>query len=489
MEAHEVRSKTVTMPVEVSPAARTRGNGILAGLLRNPAFLLLVDLALGSIAYGGAWLVRISIPLPITQDLLPQERWDAVHHFWGLLVLSQAFFLYIFGLYDEIRNLRYREILSHVASAAVLQVLAITSLFYLSNGIFPRSVILIFGFLNILLVTVWRFYVKSHLLSGTSRVLVVGENLASALEIAREITRNPWMGLRIVGMVIGSDQDAGSVEELPAPVLGHLQETPAVIAKYGIEEVIFAAQHSWRDEVLHSLSRMESSCAPRIAIHPSVYEIAIGRLRHINIYDTPLIEVRRTTNEPLVRLLKRTFDLSFSVFCLVLLSPLLLLVAAAIKVGSPGPVFYLQERVGKGGRIFRLLKFRTMVPDAERFSGETLAEPGDPRVTPIGSILRRFRVDEIPQFFNVVKGDMSFVGPRPERPGFVKVFLETLPGYNERHRVKPGMTGLAQVRGYYDTAAENKLRYDLAYIYNYTFSLDLLILLETVKVILTRRGS
>ena len=130
-----------------------------------------------------------------------------------------------------------------------------------------------------------------------------------------------------------------------------------------------------------------------------------------------------------------------------------------------------------------------MVVGAQEMGAGPYFERDDPRITRCGTLLRRFRLDEIPQFLNVLKGDMSFVGPRPERPGFVKQFSSTLPGYGERHKVKPGMTGLAQVRGYYDTAAENKLRYDLAYIYNYSFSLDLLIILETIKVILVRRGS
>jgi lipopolysaccharide/colanic/teichoic acid biosynthesis glycosyltransferase len=130
-----------------------------------------------------------------------------------------------------------------------------------------------------------------------------------------------------------------------------------------------------------------------------------------------------------------------------------------------------------------------MIPEAEQFSGETYSPENDPRVTRIGAVLRRFRLDELPQLINVLKGDMSFVGPRPERPGFVKKFSETVPGYHERHKVKPGITGLAQVRGYYDTTPENKLKYDLAYIYNHSFSLDLLILLETIKVILIRKGS
>jgi len=227
----------------------------------------------------------------------------------------------------------------------------------------------------------------------------------------------------------------------------------------------------------------------RIAIYPSIWDITIGRLRHVTVHDTPLIEVRRTPNEPIARLVKRTFDISVSLLGLVLLAPLFALIAAAVRFTSPGPVFYRQERVGLGGNVFRLIKFRTMVPDAEAAEEERLACPGDPRITPIGAVLRRFRLDELPQLVNVLRGDMSFVGPRPERPGFVARYSRELPGYQERHKVKPGMTGLAQVRGYYDTSPEKKLKYDLAYIYNYRFTLDLLILLETLKVILTRRGS
>jgi len=172
-----------------------------------------------------------------------------------------------------------------------------------------------------------------------------------------------------------------------------------------------------------------------------------------------------------------------------LLVPLFVVVSMLIVILSPGSVFYLQERVGRGGKVFRLIKFRTMIPDAERQSGETYSPENDPRVTSVGAVLRRFRLDELPQLINVLKGDMSFVGPRPERPVFVDKFAAIVLGYHERHKVKPGITGLAQVRGYYDTTAENKLKYDLAYIYNHSFSLDLMILLETIKVVLVRRGS
>jgi exopolysaccharide biosynthesis polyprenyl glycosylphosphotransferase len=465
------------------------GENHLSGLVANRLFLLLVDLLIGAGAYAGAWLIRVYVPLPFTQDLLPQERWDVVSHFWPVLVLSQGFFLYIFGMYDDLRVMRYREVVTHVFTACLSQVVAVTSIFYLTNGVFPRSVILIFGLFNLLALLAWRLFAKSRVHTGLQRVLVVGESLVSVQELTREIRRNPWMGLKVVGIAADAGTLSEETEELEAPLLGSLEEAPELIARHEIDEIVFASQSTWKDRVLHSVSRLQVERPLRIAILPSVYEIAIGRLKHINLRDTPLIEVKRNPNEPFERLVKRCFDVVIASFCLLLLSPVVLLIAAAIILNSGGPVFYLQERVGRGGKTFRLIKFRTMIADAERESGETFAQPDDPRVTRVGAVLRRLRLDEVPQFLNVLKGDMSFVGPRPERPGFVRLFSKSLPGYNERHKVKPGMTGLAQVRGYYDTAAENKLRYDLAYIYNYSFSLDLLILLETIKVILTRRGS
>jgi exopolysaccharide biosynthesis polyprenyl glycosylphosphotransferase len=215
--------------------------------------------------------------------------------------------------------------------------------------------------------------------------------------------------------------------------------------------------------------------------------MVVGKLRHVNIHDTPLIEVTENPNEPLERFVKRGFDVSASAVSLIVWSPVLLFVAVVIKLSSRGPVFYRQERVGKGGRSFELIKFRTMIRDAEKDTGATFSSPDDPRVTSIGRLLRRSSLDELPQLLNVLKGDMSFVGPRPERPEFVRDFLKEVAGYGERHKVKPGITGLAQVRAYYHTRAENKLKYDLAYIYNYSFSMDLLILLETLKVILSRK--
>ncbi len=448
-------------------------------------FLILVDLALGFAAYCSAWTIRIWVPVPLTQDLLAQERWDMVSHPWLIFVVSQIFFLYIFGLYDDLRMIRFREIISFIFMACLIQLVTITSVFYFTNQVFPRTVILFFDSVNFLMLTAWRFHLRSKLRKQILRVLIVGQEPHLAREIIQEIEKNPWMGRQIAGLVLPPNRWVANDSQTNYPVLGQLTEIQEIIVHYNIDEIIFISEESWKDRVLNSLSELQKETPVRIAILPSVYELVIGKLQHVNIHDTPLIEVKRNPNEPFERFIKRVFDSSFAALCLILLWPLFLILALLIKVFAPGPIFYLQDRIGIGGKIFRLIKFRTMIPDAENFSGGILATTNDPRVTSIGSILRPFRIDELPQLVNVLKGDMSFVGPRPERPKFVKAFEKKVSGYSERHKIKPGITGLAQVRGYYHTTAENKLKYDLAYIYNYSFSLDLLILLETIKVALT----
>jgi exopolysaccharide biosynthesis polyprenyl glycosylphosphotransferase len=189
--------------------------------------------------------------------------------------------------------------------------------------------------------------------------------------------------------------------------------------------------------------------------------------------------------------LKRIFDIVLSLTTLILLSPVMLVAAAAITLETPGPIIYRQQRVGRGGKLFNVLKFRSMTADAEK-DGPRYADVNDARITKTGRILRKFRLDEIPQAFNVLKGEMSFVGPRPERPEFVRELEQEIPNYHCRHVIKPGITGWAQVKYEYAASVEGarrKLRYDLYYIRNFSFFLDLLILVMTVRVALFGLGS
>jgi lipopolysaccharide/colanic/teichoic acid biosynthesis glycosyltransferase len=188
---------------------------------------------------------------------------------------------------------------------------------------------------------------------------------------------------------------------------------------------------------------------------------------------------------------KRCFDICAAIIGLILFSPLFLIVAILIKLDSEGPVFFSQERVGKKGKIFRIHKFRTMVQDAERKIGPVWAKQDDPRLNPVGKVLRKTKLDELPQLLNVIKGDMSFVGPRPERPCFVQRFADIMPGYNRRHDVIPGITGLAQLRNGYDSTPNHlyrKLKYDVTYIRSMGVVTDLRLLMETLLAVLLRKA-
>jgi exopolysaccharide biosynthesis polyprenyl glycosylphosphotransferase len=456
--------------------------GFLAhSFLRRSVVLALVDLVLGCGCYIAAWLIRGFVPLPFTTSLLPDERWDMVSHPWIALIVTQLLFPYILGLFDDFRRTRYREIVVFAFLACLLQLMVISAIFFMNNAEFPRTVILLFDSLNFFALCAWRFSVKAEASKVTIRVLVIGEHAESVEDIIDEIETSPWMRMRIQGLVL---LNSGGVESSRYPILGGIEDVNDLISRYGIDEIVIASATSWKDRFFSSLSLFPGVSPVRVAIIPTPFEMAIGRLRHINIHDTPLIDLSRNPNEPLARFSKRAFDLALALLALIFFSPLAIPLALAIWLGSPGPVFYLQERVGYAGRLFKVIKFRTMIDGAEEAGGEVYAVENDPRVTRLGRMLRRFRIDEVPQVINVLRGEMSFVGPRPERPKFVAGFLNQVPGYNERHKVKPGITGLAQVRSFYATTAEKKLKYDLAYIYNYSFSLDLIILLQTVKTVI-----
>jgi len=224
----------------------------------------------------------------------------------------------------------------------------------------------------------------------------------------------------------------------------------------------------------------------------SFYEQMTGKLLIENIQPSWFIFSNGFRVTKLMRFQKRVFDLIFSSIGILCAAPIFPVVALMVKLDSPGPVFFKQTRIGAGEKEFQVLKFRTMGQDAEEATGAVWAQQNDPRVTRIGKFLRKSRLDEIPQLINVLRGDMSFVGPRPERPEFVQTLTEIIPYYSKRHFVKPGVTGWAQIKYPYGASVEDaleKLRYDLYYLKNYSLLLDFQILLETIKVVLFSRGS
>jgi exopolysaccharide biosynthesis polyprenyl glycosylphosphotransferase len=341
--------------------------------------------------------------------------------------------------------------------------------------------------LNAALLMIWRLGC-SALLGGypRRRVLVVGTN-ATAAEVIDTVRGQDWLGLEIVGVAVSSSNGTRIRALESVPVVGTRENLPALCAQYAIDEVIIASDPSWQDHLLDEFSRAPG-VRSRISVVPSPFEILIGRRETLRLHDIPLIEVFDDVPGGAGSVTKRLFDTALAFLLLVPAIPVMLLVALAVRLTSRGPVIYRQTRVGRGGQPFTILKFRTMHPEAESDTGPVLATENDPRVTLTGRVLRGTRLDELPQLINVLRGDMSFVGPRPERPEFVKDYQLDIEGYAERFRVRPGLTGYAQVNGEYHTSATTKLKYDLAYIHNRSLWLDLRILSETMKVMLTRRG-
>jgi exopolysaccharide biosynthesis polyprenyl glycosylphosphotransferase len=221
---------------------------------------------------------------------------------------------------------------------------------------------------------------------------------------------------------------------------------------------------------------------------PRYFDISIISSSLYKIVDIPVFRIEKMELSLEDRFVKRIIDMLLAIIAVILLLPGSLLLAILIKLDG-GPVFYKQERLTRGNKLFKIYKFRTMIPDAEKHSGPVLAEDKDPRITLLGRIMRTIRLDEIPQLINIIKGDMSIVGPRPERPFFFEQFENEIPEYAYRLKVKAGLTGLAQIEGKYNTAVEYKLRYDLIYINNYSILRDLLIMLQTIKILFLKEST
>ena len=231
------------------------------------------------------------------------------------------------------------------------------------------------------------------------------------------------------------------------------------------------------------------SAKKQMFIVPTLYEMACKNTSLIIADDIPMQRITRLLLTAEQKILKRMLDIAVSIPAIIILLPLMALTAVVIKADSKGPVIYSQERVGQYGKPFKVYKFRSMKQDAEAQSGPVLAKEGDNRITKVGRFIRATRIDELPQLFNVLKGEMSIVGPRPERPFFVEQFIKEKPEYAYRHNVKPGITGLAQIAGKYNTTAYDKLIYDLIYIQEVSIKTDLIIMLQTLKVLITKEST
>jgi sugar transferase (PEP-CTERM system associated) len=398
---------------------------------------------------------------------------------------------YLFDLYDFIVMQDRRELVLRLAQALGLAWVALALAFYLYPRLMlGRGISLISLPLALGLMVGWRLSI--HWFLGHpdfgERILIVGSgNLA--VEVAREVLNRPDAGYRIVGFV-GTDSELLGKSLINPKVIGLTEDLDSIVKREGIDRIVVAMGE--RRGQLPTDRLLQLSLAGHVTIEEgaSFYERVTGRVSLSMMRPSWLIfsgRGRQLKSEVIVRsAVHRLVALIGAVLSL----PIVLLTIILIKLDSRGPVFYRQERIGKNGRHFVLAKFRSMRVDAET-DGPVWAMKDDDRTTRVGRVIRKIRIDEIPQFWNILRGEMSFVGPRPERPHFVAQLAQEIPYYEQRHLIAPGLTGWAQIKYPYGASIEDarqKLQYDLFYIKNHSLMLDAIILFETIKIILFGRG-
>ncbi len=323
---------------------------------------------------------------------------------------------------------------------------------------------------------------------GRKKALIVGYN-SKAHNIHKTINKARGLGIDVSAYVAVNENNIGKEYE-GVKVVDTVDNIRNVIRQLEISEIIIALEKNEDNIVMEVLSNCEGE-EVSIKIVPDLYEIISGQARTNQIYGFPLIDIMPQLMPEWEKKIKRLMDIGISFLILTFTLPVTLIVALAIKLDSKGPVFFLQERMGLNGKVFKVIKFRSMIDNAEAYSGPVWSTKDDPRITRVGRFIRKTRIDEIPQMINVLKGEMSLVGPRPERPYFVEKLAKEIPLYKRRLKVRPGVTGWAQVKHKYDETIEDvktKLRYDLFYIENMSLRMDLKILFRTIFVVITGRG-
>ncbi|MFH1852835.1 MAG: sugar transferase [Candidatus Neomarinimicrobiota bacterium] len=323
---------------------------------------------------------------------------------------------------------------------------------------------------------------------GRRRTVIVGIN-PRGLKANREIVNHDQQGYEVIGFIRCSD-DPDQPPPAGITVLGSENELNRVILENQVAEVVLAFAKPEHFQLMTAIDRINGTPVS-IKIVPDLYEVISGLARTRQLYGLPLIAVNPNLNTVYHRIFKRTLDAIAAVIGLIVLAPFWAILAAAIKLDSPGPVLYQQTRIGLHNRQFKIYKFRSMVQNAEAHTGPVWAAEDDDRITKIGRWMRRFRIDEVPQLLNVLQGDMSLVGPRPERPHFVDRLIQEYPFYHRRHRVRPGISGWSQIKHPYDNDIEDvrqKLKYDFYYIESIGFMFDLTIILNTIWVVISGKG-
>ena len=470
-------------------------------LLRRFQFIKLVaaDFGAALLAWASFFLLRKYL----LSEMTPGYRFREGDLFFlsGAALMIASFWTVLYALLGEYRDIFRKSRLSEIIRLARVSVLGVVVIFFallLDDGVssyrlYYKTVAAYF-LLHFLLTAVLRTLAVSSVQRLVRRgiisfpTLLVGSN-ALALDTFRELRRTGrHLGLRLVGFApVGDSIDPLLAAELPAT--DSYQRLPALVRALKIEQVIIAIEPSEHRLIQEILTLLEGA-PTRVSILPDLYQMLLGSVKVNHLFGTPLIEIKQDLLPVWQLVLKRVLDVGGSALFLVLGWWVYAGTALMVRLSSPGPILYRQERIGRGGRPFHIIKFRSMFVDAER-TGPALSSDFDPRITRWGRFMRKVRLDELPQFWNVLRGDMSLVGPRPERQFFIDQIVKIAPHYRHLHRVRPGLTSLGQVKyGYAETVAQmvERLKFDILYIENMSLAMDFRVLLYTLKIIVEGRG-
>ncbi|MFN2200931.1 MAG: undecaprenyl-phosphate glucose phosphotransferase [Caldilineaceae bacterium] len=452
-------------------------------LMKRAQLVFVVSLVLLDI--GCTWLSFYA-----SYEILAHRPDVVIGPFWEFLRLPAVYSVVLVSLLFGQRMYQRRRSISHLDETyriflnnvlATLVTVAILTLVF-PGFEYHRPFILFASAINIGLLTVvhaihaqvqWRVQARGV---GDDRVLLIGTGEVGDM-LLQKILVNRQLGYHVVG-VVAAKNEMTRPSQYPVPLLGSIVDLPSIIEQRNIDEVIIGLPESSHEDLVGIISLCEREKVG-IRVFPDVFQIMASEVSIGDFGGLPLLTIRDVALQGWKVTLKRSMDVLVSAIMLVILSPFLLLTALLVKLDSPGPVFYVQERMGLDARSFKMIKFRSMREDAE-VQGPGWTTPDDPRRTKLGTLMRRFNVDELPQLVNVLIGDMSLVGPRPERPVYVEQFRQSIPRYMDRHRERAGLTGWAQVNGLRgDTSIIERTKYDLWYIENWSLALDIKILIRT----------
>ena len=430
---------------------------------------------------------------------IENEEFHADDKFWLGLLLIPIFWMFLYfiqGTYQEIRRMFRLKLLNLTISGSLIGSLVIFFAIILDDqvrgyeGYYWNLLILFCA--HFIVTALPRLFINTLLIHSIRRpdrgfkTMVIG-GTEKAVEIYEEIMKNPKNVNSFIGYVNmnGNDRKLDGV----IPYLGHFDQLDQLISTIDVDEYLIAIESSEHDKLMNILLKIDDQKA-RIKSLPDTYVILSGTVKMTNIYGALLLEVISDVMPFWQKVVKRGMDFLFSIIAILMLTPFYIFSALAIKFSSPGPIFFLQNRVGKNGKVFKIIKFRTMVINAEK-NGPQLSSINDPRITKVGKFMRKTRLDEFPQFFNVLFGDMSIVGPRPERQFYIDQIAKIQPQYNQLTKVRPGITSWGQVKfGYAENVDQmlQRMKFDLLYLKNRSLSLDIKIMFYTLVIVMKAEG-